>query len=150
MFKDVSSWVHLILSCSFSRKFKTLLHLVLLAPRHHHSTPLLEKLHWLLISECIKVACKCYQWFWSCLPFWTATCLHSVSYTTLFFWHLHAKKPAIQTQDLCPFTLSLALDPTFGIHTHRALDTAQPCHLLFLKPNWKPSSSHSIFAPTII
>ena len=30
--------------------------LVLLAPRHHHSTPLLEKLQWLPISERIK--CK--------------------------------------------------------------------------------------------
>ena len=29
--------------------------------------------------------------------------------------------------------LSLALDPTFGIHFHETLDTAQPCHLL--KPN---------------
>ena len=28
--------------------------LVLLAPRHHHSTPLLEKLHWRPISERIK------------------------------------------------------------------------------------------------
>ena len=36
--------------------------LVLLAPRHHHSTPLLEKLHWLPISERIKykVACMCF------------------------------------------------------------------------------------------
>ena len=42
-------------------------------------------------------------------------------------------------------TLSLALDPTFGIHSHKTLDTAQPCHLL--KPNWKPSSSHSISKP---
>ena len=25
------------------------------------------------------------------------------------------------------------LDPTFGIHSHKTLDTAQPCHLL--KPN---------------
>ena len=31
------------------------------------------------------------------------------------------------------FVLSLALGPTFGIHTHKTLDTAQPCHLL--KPN---------------
>ena len=37
---------------------------------------------------------------------------------------------------------SLALDPTFGIHSHKTLDTAQPCHLL--KPNRIPSSSHSI------
>ena len=40
------------------------------------------------------------------------------------------------------FAPSLALDPTFGIHSHKTLDTAQPCHIL--KPNWKPSSSHSI------
>ena len=46
--------------------------LVLLAHHHHHSTPLLEKLHWLPISEHIKykVACmfQCHKWFWSCLP----------------------------------------------------------------------------------
>ena len=37
--------------------------LVLLAPRHHHSTPLLEKLHWLPISERVKykVACMCFS-----------------------------------------------------------------------------------------
>ena len=36
---------------------------VLLAARHHHSTPLLEKLHWLPISERInyKVACMCFS-----------------------------------------------------------------------------------------
>ena len=33
--------------------------LVLLAPRHHHSTPLLEKLHWLPISERIKYKVAC-------------------------------------------------------------------------------------------
>ena len=42
-----------------------------------------------------------------------------------------------------PLAPSLAVDPTFGIHSHKTLDTAQPCHLL--KPNRKPSSSHSIF-----
>ena len=35
---------------------------------------------------------------------------------------------------------SLALDPTW-IHSHKTLDTAQPCHLL--NPSWKPSSSYS-------
>ena len=37
--------------------------LVLLAPRHHGSTPLLEKLHWLPISERIKykVTCMCFS-----------------------------------------------------------------------------------------
>ena len=46
------------------------------------------------------------------------------------------------------FAPSLALDPTFGIHFHKNLDTAQPFH--FLKPKQKPSSSHSIFIPTNI
>ena len=49
---------------------------------------------------------------------------------------------------LMAFTPSHAFDPTFGIHSHKTLDTAQPCHIL--KANWKPSSSHSIFAPTNI
>ena len=37
--------------------------LVFLEPRHHHSTPLQEKLHWLPISERIKykVACMCFS-----------------------------------------------------------------------------------------
>ena len=43
---------------------------------------------------------------------------------------------------LMAFALSLALDPTFGIHSQRT------CHIL--KPNRKPSSSHSISAPTNI
>ena len=39
----VSSWIHLVLSSSLSRKFKTFAaRLVLLAPRHRHLTPLLE------------------------------------------------------------------------------------------------------------
>ena len=31
---------------------------------------------------------------------------------------------------LMVFASSLALGPTFGIHSHKTLDTAQPCHLL--------------------
>ena len=54
------------------------------------------------------------------------------------WWVLHASH----------VVLSLALDPTSGIHSHKTLDTAQPCHLL--KSNWKPSSSHSISTPTNI
>ena len=74
------------------------------------------------------------------------TCLnyYSVSYTTLFFWHPQAQNPAIQTWP----SHFLALDPTFGIHSHKTSDTAQPCYIL--KPNWKPSSSHNISAPTNI
>ena len=39
----------------------------------------------------------------------------------------------IQQYTLMAFAPSLALDPTFGIHSRKTLDTAQPCHLL--KPN---------------
>ena len=42
----------------------------------------------------------------------------------------------------------LLLDPPFGIHSHKTLDTAQPCHLS--KPNWKLSSSHGISTPANI
>ena len=78
--------------------------LVLLAPRHHPSTPLLEKLHWLPISERIKykVACMCFSAINGSGPAYLSevlTCLHSVSYTALFFWHPHAGNPTIQTQD---------------------------------------------------
>ena len=34
---------------------------------------------------------------------------------------------------LMAFAPSLALNPTFGIHSYKTVDTAQPCHLL--KPN---------------
>ena len=60
----VSSWVHLILSSMPLQKILNFAaRLVLLAPRHQHSTPLLEKLHWLPISERIKykVSCMCFS-----------------------------------------------------------------------------------------
>ena len=44
--------------------------LVLLAPRHHHSTLLLEKLHWILIWKRIqyKVVCMCFSAINGCGP----------------------------------------------------------------------------------
>ena len=41
---------------------------------------------------------QCYKWFWSCLPLWTTACLHSILYTTLFFWHPLSGNLTIQTQ----------------------------------------------------
>ena len=45
------------------KKKKKTVNTPLLTPRHHHATPLLEKLHWLPISERIKykVACMCFS-----------------------------------------------------------------------------------------
>ena len=52
--------------------------LVLLAPCHHHLTPLLEKLHWLPISERInyKVACMCFSAISGCGPAYLSELLH--------------------------------------------------------------------------
>ena len=52
-----------------------------------------------LCSSQVLYVFQCYKWFWSCLPFWTSACLHSISYTALFFWHPHAGNPTIRTQD---------------------------------------------------
>ena len=64
--------------------------LVLLAPRHHTSTRLLEKLHWLAVLERIKykVACMCFSAISSSGPAYLSELLHvlhSVSYTAIFF-----------------------------------------------------------------
>ena len=67
--------------------------------------------------------------------------IHSISYTTLFFWHLHDENPAIQTQESWPSCFLLL----WTSHLEFPQDTTQPCHLL--KPNWKPSSTHSICTP---
>ena len=52
--------------------------LVLLVPCRHHSTPLLEKLRWLPISECIKykVACICFSTISGSGPAYLTELLH--------------------------------------------------------------------------
>ena len=76
--------------------------LVLLAPRHHHSTPLLEKLHWFPISEHIKVTYMCFNamnssghpYLSELLHVYTPSrTLHSPSDTRIL------ENPAIQTQE---------------------------------------------------
>ena len=56
--------------------------------------------------------CQC----WSCLPLWTATSLHSISYTALFFRYPHAENPAIQTETCGFHTFSC-----FGPHIWNSL-----------------------------
>ena len=55
--------------------------LVLLKPCYHHSTPLLEKLHWLPISERIKykVACMCFSAINGSGPAYLSEMLHVYS-----------------------------------------------------------------------
>ena len=110
--------------------------LVLLTPRHHHSTPLLEKLHWLPILERIKykVACMCFSAINGSGPAYLSELLHDYTPSrTLRSSSDTCWKSNNTNARFMASAPSLALDPTFGIHSHKTLDTAQPCHLL--KPN---------------
>ena len=106
-----------------------------------------KKMDWLPISERIKykVACMCFSAISGSGPAYLSELLHV--YTLRLVLYALLLTPACWKSNntnarLMAFSLSLALDPTFGIHSHKTLDTAQPRHLL--KPNWKPFSSHSI------
>ena len=111
--------------------------LVLLTPRHHHSTPLLEKLHWLPISERIKykVACMCFgaingsgpAYLYELLLVYTPSrALRSSSDTCMLKIQQYKRK----THGFHSFS---CFGPASGIHSPKTLDTAQPRHVL--KPN---------------
>ena len=118
--------------------------------------PLLEKLHLLPISERIKykVACMCFSAMNGSGPAYLSELLLDRNMFTLCLIRCSLLltptcwKSSNANARLMAFVPCLALDPTFGINPHKTLDAAQPCHLL--KPNWKPSSSHSISTPTNI
>ena len=111
--------------------------LVLLAPRHHHST-LLEKLHWLSISEHIRYKVT-YMYF----------CAVNGSGLAYLSELLHVYIPSCtlcSSSDTCLLKIQQYKCKTHGIHTlllwNSLPQDLQPCHVL--KPDWKPSSSHSI------
>ena len=93
---------------------------------------------WLPISERIKykVACMCFGAINGSGPAYLSlnccmSTLHLVHYALLLTpacWKSNNTNARLMAS-----ALSLALDPTFGIHSHKTLDTVQPCHLL--KPN---------------
>ena len=93
--------------------------LVLLAPRHHHSTPLLEKLHWLPISECIK-----YKVAWMC------------------FSAINGSGPAYLSELLHVYTPSCTLRSSSDTRTLEIQQDSWLSHLLLL---WTP---HLEFTPT--
>jgi len=70
--------------------------LILLAPCYHHSTPFLEKLHWLPISECIKckVTCMCFNAINGSGPAYLSELLHvyTLSFTLCFSSDTHILK----------------------------------------------------------
>ena len=122
---------------------------VLLAPRHHHSTPLLEKLHWLPISERVKykVTCMCFNAINGSGPAYLSELLHVCSPSRTLRSSSDTRRLEIQPhkRKTHNFNTFSCLGPhllLLGIYYHKILNTAQPCHLL--KTNWKPSSFHSI------
>ena len=125
--------------------------LVLLAPRHHHSTAILEKLHWLPISERIKykVVCMCFSAINGWGPAYLSELLHVYTLSRTLRSPSDTRMLKIQQYKCKPHgfrTVSwTGTHNTFRIHSRGTLDIAQPCHLL--KPNWNPSSSHSFSVP---
>ena len=97
--------------------------LVLLAPRHHHSTPLLEKLHWLPISERIKqkVACMCFIAINASGPAYLSELLHVYTPSRTLRSSSDTRMLKVQQykRKSHGFRASFALDPTFGIHSHK-------------------------------
>ena len=80
-----------------------------------------------------KVACMCFSAINGSGPAYLSELLHV--YTPSLTLRSSSDTRMLEIQQYKRKTLapSLALDPTFGIHSHETLDTAQPCHLL--KPN---------------
>ena len=134
----VSLWVHLILSSNLSRKFRTLLQdLFSWHPVINTQHLSWKKLHWLPISERIKykVACMCFSAINGSGPAYLSELLHVYTPSRTLCSSSDTRMLEIQQykRKNLASALSFALDPTFGIHSHKTLDTAQPCHLL--KPN---------------
>ena len=119
--------------------------LILMAPGHHHSTPLLKKLHWLPISELFKykIACMCFHAINGSSPTYLSEILNI--YTPSCMLRSSSDSCMLEIQQynarLMALALSLTLDPMFGIHSHLTSGNAQLCHLL--KWNWKLFFFHS-------
>ena len=124
----VSSWVHLILSYNLSRKYRTLLQDLF----SWHPITTTQHLSWKnctgfpfqnilsiksLVCVSVLTSLNC------CMS--TLRLIHYTLLLTPACWKSNNTNPRFMA-----FSPSLALDPMFGIHSHKTLDTAQPCHLL--------------------
>ena len=95
--------------------------LVLLAPRHHHSTSLLEKLHWLPTSECIKykVACMCFSAISGSGPAYLSELLHV--YTPSHTLHSSSDTHMLEIQQYKCKTHGFHTFSCFGPHVWNSL-----------------------------
>ena len=104
--------------------------LILMAPCHHHSAPLQQKVH---IAEHIKckVTCMCFHAINGSGPFLhllTVTHLHSVRCALLLFKFQHTRDPIILLQDAWLSLFFLTLDLTFGTQSPLISGSAQLFH----------------------
>ena len=124
--------------------------LVLLAPRLHHSTPLLEKPHWLPISECIKykVAFVCFNAINGSGPACLSGLLHVYTPSRTLRSSSDTRMLKIQQYKRKSHGLIRAFS-CFRPHIWNSFpqDLRHDSTLSFLTPNSKPSSSHSISTP---
>ena len=120
--------------------------LVLLAPRHHHSTPFLEKLHWLPISEHIKykVACMCFSAINGSGPAYLSELLHI--YTPSRTLRSSSDTNMLEIQQYKCKTHGFRTFSCFGPHIWNSLpqDLRHCSTLSSFKAKLKTSSAHSI------
>ena len=126
--------------------------LVLLAPRHHHSTSLLEKLHWLPISEHIKykVACVCFNA--GSGPAYLSELLHVYNLRLVRTLRISSHTRMLKIQQYKRKTRGFRTSSCFGPHIWNSLpqDVRHCSTLSSFQAKLKLSSSHSIFAPSNI
>ena len=94
--------------------------LILMAPRHHHSKPLL------------KVACMCFHAINGSGPTYLSELLHIYISSRTLRSSSDSRTLKIQQYNrrLTAFALSFTLDPMFGMHSHKTSGNAQHLHLL--------------------
>ena len=120
---------NLIMSSNLSRKFKTFLQVSFSwHPATYHSTPLLEKLHWLPISERIKykVACVCFNAVNGSGPAYLSELLYTPSRTLRSSSFTRMLKIQQYKRKTLGFRTFSCFGPHIWNHSHKTLDYAQP------------------------
>ena len=132
----VSSWVRLILSSNHFRKFKILLQ----DSFFWHPATNTQLLSWrkkcsgFPFQNVLNIkSLVCVSMLQMVLVLLTSLNCYVSTFRLVHYALLltpHAENPAIQMQDSWLSHFLLLLGRTFGIHSHKTLDTARPCYLL--------------------
>ena len=121
---------------------------ILMAPRHHHSTPLLQKLHWLPISERIKykVVCMCFHAINGSGPTYLSELLRI--YTPSRTLRSSSDSRLLKILQYKRKTHGFRTFTYFGPYVWNSLpQDIRQCSTLTLRRTWKPSFLHSTSVP---